>query len=76
MQYLCNSCADTENGVAPCFYDVPDCLGSPPVNYCPVSGEGADWQIAEVVSTSEQGEQASTSPNIESVPPGEARIWG
>ncbi len=41
----CNSCAETEGGVAPCIFEVPKCLGVPPVLYCPVSGEKADWDI-------------------------------
>lgn len=51
MEYSCNVCAETENAVAPCILEVPECLGDMSVQFCPVTGDEIDWDRVKVIDS-------------------------
>lgn len=65
--YQCNLCADTEGGVAPCVFEVPDPLGDPNPTICPVSGDEAEWFK---LTSEEQGVPKNSGKKEESASPG------
>ncbi len=78
MKYSCNECAATENAVAPCVLEIPECVGDMSVQFCPVTGDEIDWDRVEVIgsvtkeSTScaeESGQNNHQQPQPESVAP-------
>lgn len=47
MQWKCNACANTKNGVLPCVIDIPITPDRP--NICPISGEKCEWETTTPV---------------------------